>query len=67
MGEKGEGLIGTNWLLQNSHGGVKYSIENTVCNIITTTYGVRWVNIHQDDYLVSYVMYNQCSVHLKLI
>ena len=36
-------LRSTNWLLQNSHGDVKYSIGNIVSNIVITIYGVRWV------------------------
>ena len=41
--KKVEGLRSTHWLLQNSHGDVKYSIGNTVNNILMTTYGARWV------------------------
>ena len=41
--KKVKGLRSTNWQLQNSHGGgVKYSLENTVHNIVITVYGVRW-------------------------
>ena len=36
-------LRSTNRQLQNSHGDVKYSIENSVDNILITLYGVRWV------------------------
>ena len=39
------GLRSTNWLLQNSHGNVKYSIGNIVNNIIINIYGVRWVQV----------------------
>ena len=41
--KKMKGLRSTNWLLQNSHGDVKYSIGNIVSNIVITIYGVRWV------------------------
>ena len=43
MGEKVKGLGSTNWLLQNSHRDVKYSIGNVVNNILITMYGVSWV------------------------
>ena len=36
-------LRSTNWLLQNSHGDVKYSLANIVNNIVITLRGVRWV------------------------
>ena len=32
MGKKGEGIKKYKWQLQNSHGDVKYSIENRVGN-----------------------------------
>ena len=35
-------LRSTNWQLQNSHGGVKYSTGDTVNNNVTI-YGARWV------------------------
>ena len=38
-----KGMGSTNWLLQNSHGDVKYSIGNIVNNILIIMYGVRWV------------------------
>ena len=41
--EKVKGLISTNLLLQNNHRGVKYSIGNTVNNVVTTMYGAKWV------------------------
>ena len=41
--EKVKGLRSTNWLLQNSHGDVKHSVENIVNNIIITRYGFRCV------------------------
>ena len=41
--KKVRGLRSTNWLLQNSHGDEKYSMGNTVNNILITMYGVRWV------------------------
>ena len=43
LGEKGEGLRSTNWRSQNSPEDVKYSIGNIVSNIVTATYGARWV------------------------
>lgn len=39
LGERVEGLKSTNRCLQNSHGDVKYSIENIVNNMVTTTHG----------------------------
>ena len=36
-------LRSTNWQSQNSRGDVKYSIGNTVNNIVITMYGARWV------------------------
>ena len=36
-------LRSTKWQLQNSHGDVKYSVENTVINVVITVYGARWV------------------------
>ena len=41
--KKVKGLRSADGLLQNGHGDVKYSIGNTVNNILITTYGVRWV------------------------
>ena len=41
--KKAKGLRSTNWLLQNSHGDVKYRIRNIVNNIVLSMYGVRWV------------------------
>ena len=43
IGEGMRVLRSTNQQLQNSHGDVKYSIGNTVNNILITMYGVRWV------------------------
>ena len=40
-GEMGEKAEGSN-KLQNSHGDVKYSIENIVNNIAITMYGAGW-------------------------
>ena len=37
-----KGLRSTDWLLQNSHGCIKYSIRNIVNNVITT-YDSSWV------------------------
>ena len=34
-----KGLKSTHWLLQNGHGGVKYSQGNIVNNVLTTMYG----------------------------
>ena len=39
--EKGEGIKTYDWWLQNSHGKVKYSIENIVNNILISMYGVK--------------------------
>lgn len=36
-------LVNSNWSLQNSQGGVKYSIENIVNNSLITMHGVIWV------------------------
>ena len=48
-------LRSTNWLSQNSHGDVKYSIGNIVNNILIIKYTVKWVI----DLLISkYVMSN---------
>ena len=41
--KKVKGLRRTNWLLQNRHGYIKYSIGNIVNNILITMYGVRWL------------------------
>ena len=41
--ETGKGLRSTNWLLQSSHGDVKYSIGNIINNILVTMYSVRLV------------------------
>ena len=43
MHKRRMGLRGTNWLLQNSHGNVEYSIGNIISSIAITMYGVRWV------------------------
>ena len=50
-------LRSTNRQLQNSHGDVKYSIGNTVNNILTM----------YDDLLGCYIMSNHRGVHLKLV
>ena len=42
MGVKGEGIKKYPFVLQNSHEVVKYSIGNTVINILITV-GGRWV------------------------
>lgn len=39
----GKGLGGTNWLLQNSQGKVKYSLRNIINNAVITMSGIRWV------------------------
>lgn len=54
MGEKVKGLRCTLRQLQNSHGAVKYSIENIVNNIITM-YCFCWVLDFSGDRLVSYI------------
>lgn len=41
MGEKGEGLRSTNRQLHNSHGNVKYSIENIANNITIVLNGYQ--------------------------
>ena len=38
-----KGLRSTDWLLQNSHGNVNYSIGNTVSDIVITVHGARWI------------------------
>ena len=35
--------LSTDWLLQNGHESVKYSVGNIVSDIVITMYGVRWV------------------------
>ena len=45
-----KGLRSTNWLLQNSHGNVKYSIGDTVNNIVITVVSDGY-EIYQDDHL----------------
>ena len=52
MGEKGE----RSKKLQNSHRGVKYSIENITNNIVITTHGARWVTELPGDHLINYVI-----------
>ena len=47
------GLRSTNWQLQNSHGDVKYSIENIVSNVVITVWGVQWLLM--GDHFLSYV------------
>ena len=39
-------LRSTNWLLQNNHGDVKYSIGNIVNIILITVYGYIWCQMH---------------------
>ena len=41
--EKTKALRGADWHLQNSHGGVTYSTENRVNNVVITVYSARWV------------------------
>ena len=68
MMRKEKGLRSTNWLLQNSHGGVKYSIGNIVNNIPITIYMVSdGYKIYWDNHLVDYIMLNHWDVPLKLI
>lgn len=40
LGEKINELRSIHWQLKNSRGDIKYSIENTVANIVITVYGV---------------------------
>ena len=51
-------LRSANWLLQNSHGDVKYSIGNIVNTILITIMLSNGCEIYCDDLLVSYVMSN---------
>ena len=60
--KKMKGLKNTNWLLQNSHGDVIYSIGNIVNTLITTV--SDGCEIYWDDHLVSYVTSNPWGVHL---
>ena len=41
--KKVKGVRSTNWLLQNSHSDVKYSIGTVVTNIVITVSAARWV------------------------
>ena len=38
-----KGLRSTNWLLQNNHRDVRYSIGNVVNNTVITMYGATWL------------------------
>ena len=42
LGEKGEGIKSTNWLLPNSHRDIKYSLGNVDNNVVMTMCGARW-------------------------
>ena len=42
LGEKGKGIKKSKLELHNNHRDGKYSIGNTVSNLIITVYGVRW-------------------------
>ena len=59
-------VTNTNWELQNSHGDVKYSIENVVNNIVITMYEDGYY-IYQSEHFLSYIISNHWVVHLKLI
>ena len=50
-----KGLRSTNWLSQNSHGDVQYSIGNTVNYIVVSMYGVKRVLDLSGGNFVSYV------------
>ena len=63
--KKVKGLRRTIWLLQNSHGDIKYSIGNIVNSMLITMHGVRWVQDLQDDHSISYIMYNHWGIRLK--
>ena len=41
--KKGDGIKRYKWHLGNSHGDVKYSVEDIVSNFVITIYGVKWV------------------------
>ena len=56
--KKVKGLKSTNWLSQNSHGDVKYSIGNTVNNILILCMVSGKCKIYWDNHLVSYVTSN---------
>ena len=43
IGKKVEGIKKYKLVVTNSHRDVKYSIRNTVNNILITMYGVRWI------------------------
>lgn len=43
MNGKDDGIKKYKWLLQNSRGGINYSIGDIINNILITMYGVRWV------------------------
>ena len=60
-----KGLTSTNWLLQNSHGDVKYSTGNVVNNVLELCVVPDGQEIYWNDHLVSYVMSNHWGVHLK--
>ena len=57
----GEGLTSTNWQLQSSNQGVKYSVGNIFDNIVIPVHGARRVR----DFVRS--MSNLSVVHLKLM
>ena len=64
--KKVKGLKSTNWLLQNSHKDVKYSMGNRVINIVITIYGASWVLEISRECFVKYVS-NHYAVQLKRI
>ena len=53
--KKGKACRNTNWQLQNSHGDVKYSIENIVNNIVITVCGARGVLDLSGEHFISYI------------
>ena len=53
--EKVKGLRSTNWILQNSHREVKYSIRSIVNNIEVTMHGARKVLDLSRERVVSYI------------
>ena len=64
--KKVKGLRRKNCQLQNSHRDVKYSIGNRVNNIVTTTYGARWVlDLSKGTLFCVIKMFKHYSIHLN--